>query len=527
MLDWLAEEGISESLRFRDAVFSAEGKKVTFTFSSPAPLGDEEFRFLSEKVKARECCGLTFVTEIVPDRQNHETLRAAMMEYLKENYYSVYMRFAEGGYYINKTKGEDNYSIVFRLNEETLGLFAEMNLIDRLNGFFADYTVTPVNVSYVVSEDSENFEETVRKIDARQRKAAADIVLKAEKTIPVTNVSGIIGRAVRQAPTFISELKREDMKVCVCGEIKSLRSDLPTSSDAGYALRVRFRLEDFSGGINVTMFLGGEETEKFGKLSVGEKVIVRGKTRSYAGVSGSEITLTAYALSSCEIGEVRKSAGRAVPEEYTFVFPEPYIITKQTGMFDKPEIIPEFLKGKNVVAFDLETTGLNPLRDSIIEIGAVRLRDGVICESFETLVDPLVHVPDEASKVNHITDEMLAGQPRITQVIGDFRKFCDGAILVAHNIPFDFVFVREAAERSGYRFENVRWDTLEIAKNYYGSRPAGVASPRDYKLQTLAKLLGVKAEDAHRAKDDARVCAEVLVRLVTMSGGDAVDEIEL
>lgn len=59
-----------------------------------------------------------------------------------------------------------------------------MNLIDRLNWFFADYTVTPVNVSYVVSEDSENFEETVRKIDARQRKAAADIVLKAEKPYP-------------------------------------------------------------------------------------------------------------------------------------------------------------------------------------------------------------------------------------------------------------------------------------------------------------------------------------------------------
>ncbi len=525
MLDWIKGDGISEDLRFRGAVFSVSKKRVVFTFSFPEKPDEKLKSLVQSKLSEKECYGLSFEAEFVLDRQTHETLRTAMAEFLKENYYSVYTRFANGGYYINKDKDSDGYRLIFKLNEETLGLFNESGIIDGLNGFFENYTVTPVNVSGVVSESSEDFEEAVRKIEARQQKAEAEAVFRAARIIPVKNVKGVIGRVIKKQPIYISELKSEDERVCVCGEITSIKSEPPKNPEADYALRANLRIKDFSGEIGVTMFLRGDETEKLGQLSAGSQVIVSGKTKVFSGSRGRELSVTAYALSTCEIGEVKEIPVRPVPEKYVTVMPEPFASMKQTGMFDAPQIIPEFLLDKNVVVFDLETTGLSPLRDRIVEIGAVRIKNGVITESFETLVNPLMPMPEEASKVNNITDEMLIGQPKITQVLGDFRKFCDGAVIAAHNIQFDYAFIKESADKMGYKFDNVKWDTLEIARNFYSGRHQGVEFPRDYKLQTLAKVLGVKAEDAHRAMDDARVCAEVLIKIVSMSGESPIEEI--
>ena len=94
-----------------------------------------------------------------------------------------------------------------------------------------------------------------------------------------------------------------------------------------------------------------------------------------------------------------------------------------------------------IIAFDLETTGFIAGVDQIVEIGAVRFENGVPEAKFSTLIDPKMPIPPAASKVNGISDEMVAGKPLISQVLEPFAEFCGADILVAHNAPFDYQFL--------------------------------------------------------------------------------------
>jgi len=155
------------------------------------------------------------------------------------------------------------------------------------------------------------------------------------------------------------------------------------------------------------------------------------------------------------------------------------------------------------VAFDLETTGLSPQLDRIVEIGAVRFVDGRETGRYGTLVNPEMPMPPGAAAVNGITDAMLAGQRSIREVLPEFLAFIEGAVLVAHNATFDLGFVNSAMGRLGKgRLANEFVDTRGMAQKAFPGRS-------NYKLQSLALDLGVKAVEAHRAVDDARVCLEV------------------
>ena len=155
------------------------------------------------------------------------------------------------------------------------------------------------------------------------------------------------------------------------------------------------------------------------------------------------------------------------------------------------------------VAFDLETTGLSPQLDRIVEIGAVKFVDGKEVAKYGVLVNPEMAMPPGASAVNGITDVMLEGKATIREILPEFLKFIHGAVLVAHNASFDLGFVRSAMGRQGLgQLANDFVDTRVMAQKAFPGRS-------NYKLQSLAVDLGVKALEAHRAEDDARVCQEV------------------
>lgn len=157
------------------------------------------------------------------------------------------------------------------------------------------------------------------------------------------------------------------------------------------------------------------------------------------------------------------------------------------------------------VAFDLETTGLSPQLDLIVEIGAVKYIDGREVAKYGVLVNPGRPMPPGASAVNGITDDMLADKPAITEVLPEFLAFIKDAVLVAHNATFDLGFIRSAMARQGLgQLPNDFVDTRIMAQKAFPGRP-------NYKLQSMAVDLGVKALEAHRAEDDARVCLEVFL----------------
>ena len=154
------------------------------------------------------------------------------------------------------------------------------------------------------------------------------------------------------------------------------------------------------------------------------------------------------------------------------------------------------------VAFDLETTGLNPVNNAIVEIGAVMVENGVVTKEFHQLINPGCPMPPSASAVNHITDDMLSGQPAIHQVLPSFLSFVGDDILAAHNAAFDIKFIAQACMRNRFRIPLGFFDTMALARYWPESE--------DKKLISLCDAAGVEIETAHRALDDSRAGAGLI-----------------
>jgi len=160
---------------------------------------------------------------------------------------------------------------------------------------------------------------------------------------------------------------------------------------------------------------------------------------------------------------------------------------------------------KDFLCLDLETTGLNPKTEKIIEIGAVRVRNGVITDSFESLVAPERLLPERITELTGITDEMLEGAPEKEEVIPKFLEFAGDDILLGHSILFDYSFLKRTAVNCNYRFEKSGIDTLKIARKFLPdleSRSLGCLCSY-YKIE----------HKAHRALADAKATVSLYQRL--------------
>lgn len=163
------------------------------------------------------------------------------------------------------------------------------------------------------------------------------------------------------------------------------------------------------------------------------------------------------------------------------------------------------------VVFDLETTGVDVIKDDIIEISAVKVLGGKVADTFSTLVNPGRSIPYYATQVNGITDEMVEDAPDIREALADFLAFAGDAVLVGHNIQsFDLNFVSNAAEGLfGKTVENDYIDTLHMARSC-------LPELSHHKLVDVASYFHISAEGAHRALNDCimnQKCYEELGKL--------------
>lgn len=155
------------------------------------------------------------------------------------------------------------------------------------------------------------------------------------------------------------------------------------------------------------------------------------------------------------------------------------------------------------VAFDLETTGLNRSTDEIVEIAAVRVSDGQITERFHQLINPGMPMPAQASAVNHITDDMLSGKPRIYEILPDFLSFVGSDILIAHNARFDSSFIAQACLLYRFKYPKEYFDSMLLSP-YWPDLP-------DKKLSTFLQAAGIDYSDSHRALADAEALAQLMI----------------
>ncbi|MCI6935330.1 MAG: PolC-type DNA polymerase III [Clostridiales bacterium] len=161
------------------------------------------------------------------------------------------------------------------------------------------------------------------------------------------------------------------------------------------------------------------------------------------------------------------------------------------------------------VAFDLETTGLSSKTDRIIEIGAVILKDGKEIDRFQTFVDPERHLERKIVELTGITDEMLAGAPKIEEVLPKFLDFIGDRVLVAHNSDFDTGFIRAECERQGFDYHYTAADTLILSQNL-------LRHLNKFKLDIVSNALNLPEFNHHRAGDDAMTCGLIMTKLMQM-----------
>jgi DNA polymerase III subunit epsilon len=165
------------------------------------------------------------------------------------------------------------------------------------------------------------------------------------------------------------------------------------------------------------------------------------------------------------------------------------------------------------VVLDLETTGLSPDRDRITEVGAVKVRGGEVLGELATFVDPERTIPAAIVALTGITDHLVRGAPRITDVLEVLLDFLDGAVLVAHNATFDVGFLRAAVTRCDLgTFEPPVIDTARLARRLLRDEV------RDVRLETLARYLRARTQPSHRALTDARATVDVLHGLLERAG---------
>ena len=161
------------------------------------------------------------------------------------------------------------------------------------------------------------------------------------------------------------------------------------------------------------------------------------------------------------------------------------------------------------VVFDIETTGFSPIKNKIIEIGAVKVENGKITDKFSTFVNPEVPIPFEIEKLTSISDNMVLNAPTIEQVLPKFLEFCGDAVMVAHNASFDMSFMKHNALLLGMTFEPAILDTVSMARFL-------LPNLHRFKLDTVAKELKISLENHHRAVDDAGATAEIFVKFMEM-----------
>lgn len=182
---------------------------------------------------------------------------------------------------------------------------------------------------------------------------------------------------------------------------------------------------------------------------------------------------------------------------------EMYMIDDEALMITNPK--DKKIDEEEFVVFDIETTGLNSHTNKIIEIGAVKIKAGRIIDRYSQLINPGISIPYHITEITSITNEQVANQPKIDEVIGKFVDFIGDAVLVAHNAPFDMGFIkRDIKEYLNIDLENSVIDTLQMARDLFPDF-------KKYGLGDLNKSLGLALEKHHRAVDDSQATANMFI----------------
>jgi DNA polymerase III epsilon subunit family exonuclease len=496
--------GITVSKKTRVAEFSLVTDK-TYSAREEAEALDITQSFLPE--------GFTAKMKIIKRVPDAEMIRAKIFDYVSAKFPAAAAFLEEQSIHVELLSSGAQFFFSIASGEQAL--FSSARILDEVSAYLSGIFCGSFYGNVRIVEKQEPKEELLEELPEEE-----EVEQKEIRRFPVWNYAKLDGADEQPHwATYMADIGAQEGTFAVCGTITYIeektymRHNEKTGADVEKS-RFSISITDGTGSVRTTYFPKKTTVEKVRELKAGDKIVIIGANEEYNGNTSFKAAKINYGTPPEEFTPVARK-GKPVPKFYHTVFPEPYVDYTQAGFFDSLEK-PEDLKKHTFVVFDLETTGLNNnpamgRMDKIIEIGAVKIVDGEMSEKFSSFVA----CPDKLSKeivdLTGITDEDLIGAPEIDKVIADFFKFADGAILVGHNVTFDYRFVQYYAEQNGYMFDQKQMDTLILAQQILrGQLP-------NYKLNSVADYYGFTFNH-HRAFDDACVTAKVFIELIKKRG---------
>ena len=453
------------------------------------------------------------IVKRVPDGQ---AIGDKIFEFIGKNFPAAAAFLERDNIKVEMLTSGANFYVEIASGEQTL--FSSGKILDEISKYlmsgYCGSFYGNVRIVEKAAPDLSILEEKVEEVD--------EIISMEIRRFAIENYKKIDGADTYEQLTkavYIADGANVEGTYTVCGnvtyieEIKYTRHNDETGEDTEKT-RFSVSITDGSGNLRTTYFPKKATVEKIREIKVGDKIMITGSNEEYKG--SKSFKAAKINLGSPPEGfvpEARKS--KPVPKFYHTVFPQPYVDYTQSGLFED-RFVPDDLKNNVFVCFDLETTGLNNnpamgRMDRIIEIGAVKIVNGEIVEKFSSFVACPERLSKEIINLTGIEDADLVGAPEYEQVLADFYKFTDGALLVGHNVTFDYRFVSYYGEQCGYIFDKRQYDTLHLAQQVLRGKLA------NYKLNTVADYYGFTFNH-HRAFDDACVTAKVFIELVKAKG---------
>ena len=508
-----------EKIKLFSAVVTKKTRVLELCFALPDQIEDELqvkiATLCQQKVKNK----FDVQTKFVKDYIDCDIAKNLFVKFAKEEFAFLSTKIDNDKIFVNES--DDVFVITMTVTPEVMQMLEQNEFLSKTAQFFDSVTNYQVKVKYDVVESPVDMLDVMKQTGIMRDTQMTKALYKPQRKINVDNVEPYINkfakdktaqeRVIKDKPQYIIDIIQAEKSVTVCGKVESTKEVVTPN---GFVI-FKFDIADFTGKIGVVVFSDDRIYLKLKELVVGDELLINGQVseNSYS----QELELRASRICKCKILDEQYDAKetRPVPEEYAVVVPEPYFSNTQENLFEQ-KVVPAQLKNTTFVVIDFETTGKSYIVNKIIELGAVKVFDGKITETFSSMVNPECRIPAEITRLTGITDNMVEDAPTFQEIIADFYKFCDGATLVAHNIEFDSGFLKFNTKDSGYVFSHPQIDTLALARKYFKSLSGGEETPHNFKLGTLADFFDVKRDNAHRAVDDSVMAADVFCKLIEL-----------
>lgn len=485
-----------KDLRLSDVEIEKKTATIRYNFICNVTVDDElKGKILAEAEKITPKVFTTVQITVKKIVSNDQLINNEIFKFLKTNYPSVSIFLKQSD--VRSVVYGDKVRYVLRLSKDGAEYVKRNGALNKLSDFLA----TRFCADFVGGTEEKEEEETV---DLTDDEVYESELKKIElRTIKVENPRVIDDATLGDTAFYIEDVT--DGPVVICGKITEI-AERQTQKGKPFFI---IHLNDTTGSISGIYFSKKNTYEKIKALGEGDSIIASGRLGDYNGRK----SLTFEKINACEFpADFRKKPKfkNPVPKEYKLIFPSPAETVKVRSVFEKETEIPKSATGKTFVVFDIETTGIDVNNNDITEIGAVKIKDGVMTEQFTTLVKPDFQISQEITKLTGIDDEMVKNSPKFSAVLPDFLKFCENAIVVAHNGDgFDFKYIRKYAREYEYDFNNKTADSLILARKC-------LPSLNKFDLHTLADHFGVVFRH-HRALSDAYATAEIFLELLKIN----------